>query len=75
MTNNNPCHILLAQDDPKTSTHIASYLHKESFSTTVAIDGEDALKIFSIRKPQFVILDVMLPKVNGSRPIARYRKT
>ena len=72
--NSNSCHILIVEDDPKTSTLIASYLHKESFSTMVARDGDDALKSFSMHKPHFVILDVMLPKVNGWEVCTSIRK-
>lgn len=57
--------ILIVEDDPNTSTLVATYLQREGFSTIAAFDGEQALRMAHSHKPGFVILDVMLPKVDG----------
>ncbi len=57
--------ILIVEDDPNTSTLVAMYLEREGFSTIAAFDGEQALEMIRLRNPGFVILDVMLPKVDG----------
>ncbi len=57
--------ILIVEDDPNTSTLVETYLQREGFSTIAAFDGEQALALARSRKPGFVILDVMLPKVDG----------
>ena len=67
--------ILIAEDDPKTAKLIESYLLKESFSAILAPDGEVALKVFATAKPHLVVLDVMLPKVNGWTVCTSIRKT
>lgn len=57
--------ILIVEDDKNTSKLVATYLEKEGFSTIAAYDGERALELARIKQPGFVILDVMLPKVDG----------
>lgn len=57
--------ILIVEDDKNTSKLVATYLQREGFSTIAAYDGERALALARIKKPGFVILDVMLPKVDG----------
>lgn len=57
--------ILIVEDDPNTSTLVATYLAREGFSTLVAFDGEQALEIAHRNTLGFVILDIMLPKVDG----------
>ena len=57
---------ILIVDDEKDIVDLLSYnLEKERFSTVKAYDGEAALKLVSSAKPDLVILDLMLPKMNG----------
>jgi len=56
--------ILIVEDDRNTSSLIATYLHKEGFTTMAAHDGEEALKLARQNNPGFVILDIMLPGVD-----------
>ncbi len=44
---------------------MALYLEREGFQTVVAYDGEQALELAQRHRPIFVILDLMLPKVDG----------
>ncbi|BCL61372.1 DNA-binding response regulator [Desulfomarina profundi] len=57
--------ILIVEDDPNTSTLIATYLLREGFSILAAFDGEQALEKAREHQPGFVILDIMLPKIDG----------
>lgn len=66
--------ILIVEDDKNTSNLVATYLEKEGFSTIAAYDGERALELARIKKPGFVILDVMLPKVDGWEVCRELRK-
>jgi two-component system alkaline phosphatase synthesis response regulator PhoP len=57
---------ILIVDDEKDIVELISYnLEKEGFSTAKAFDGEDALKLVKTQKPDLMILDLMLPKING----------
>jgi DNA-binding response OmpR family regulator len=57
--------VLIVEDDKKTATLVAMYLEKEGFKTLLAHHGEQALELAKRQKPVFVILDLMLPKVDG----------
>src|SRR5271157_4824138 len=66
--------ILIIEDDKKTASLIALYLEREGFRTVVAHDGETALKLASDQKPLFVVLDLMLPRLDGWEVCRRLRK-
>ena len=57
--------ILIVEDDHKTSSLVALYLEKEGFKTVIAEDGLAAIEIVKRQQPDFVILDLMLPKMDG----------
>jgi two-component system alkaline phosphatase synthesis response regulator PhoP len=57
---------ILIVDDEQDIVELLSYnLEKEGFSTVKAYDGETALKLVKTQKPKLIILDLMLPRVNG----------
>lgn len=57
--------ILIVDDDENISDLISLYLEKECFDTRTASDGEAALEIFKNYDPDLVILDIMLPGMDG----------
>lgn len=57
--------ILVVEDDRNTSSLIALYLEREGFSAVTAADGEAALTLAERHRPHLVILDLMIPKVDG----------
>lgn len=57
--------ILIVEDDKKTASLVALYLEKEGFKTIHAFDGQEALELVKRHHLDFVILDLMLPKVDG----------
>jgi len=74
MTESDQAPILIIEDDKKTASLIALYLEREGFRTIVAYDGETALGLAADRKPLFVVLDLMLPRVDGWEVCRRLRK-
>jgi DNA-binding response OmpR family regulator len=66
--------ILIVEDDENTSSLIALYLEREGFSPVTAGDGEKALALAGKYKPDLVILDLMIPKVDGWEVCRRLRR-
>lgn len=57
--------ILIVEDDANTASLLKTYLEREGFATVTAGDGEMALQLAKQQHPGFVILDIMLPKLDG----------
>ncbi len=57
--------ILIVEDDSNTAALVRTYLEKEGFSTIHVADGLSGLKLAKEEKPIFVILDIMLPGLDG----------
>lgn len=67
--------ILLAEDDNEISQLIESHLKQENFTVYSAHDGEEAAALFQKEKFDLILLDLMLPKVNGMDLLKRIRET
>lgn len=57
--------IILVEDDPFLRSLMMIKLQKEGFNVTEAFDGEDGLKKVGELKPSLVLLDLILPGING----------
>ena len=57
--------ILIVDDDANIAELISLYLMKECYETRIANDGEEALAIFETFEPNLVLLDLMLPGIDG----------
>ena len=57
--------ILIVDDDNNIAELISLYLTKECFETSIVNDGEQALKEFSSFSPDLILLDLMLPGIDG----------
>lgn len=57
--------ILIVDDDENIAELISLYLTKECFDTMMVHDGEEALKAFETYAPNLVLLDLMLPGIDG----------
>ncbi len=57
--------ILIVEDDRNTAALVAAYLEREGFATVLVHDGGEALATARRTKPVFVVLDIMLPGVDG----------
>ena len=67
---------ILIVDDEKPIVDILTYnLQKEGYSTLEANDGEEAIKIATEKKPDLILLDIMLPKVDGLTVCKKLRHT
>ena len=66
--------ILIIEDDRNTAALIATYLEREGFATQAIHDGAQALAFARRQTPGFVILDVMLPLVDGWEICRELRK-
>ena len=66
--------ILVVDDDPNICELLRLYLTKEGFAVTVANDGEDALAKYGQTRPDMVLLDVMMPRLDGWETCRRIRK-
>jgi len=67
--------ILIVDDDSNIAELIALYLMKERFDTTIAPDGEEALRLFAQIEPDLIILDIMLPGIDGYEVCRKIRQT
>src|ERR687886_2791887 len=67
---------ILLVDDEKNITELARlYLEQEGFGALAAQDGEQALHLFQTRHPDLIVLDLMLPRVDGFEVCRRIRAT
>ena len=57
--------ILIVDDDENIAEQISLYLMKELYETRIVYDGEEALREFETFAPDLVILDLMLPGIDG----------
>jgi DNA-binding response OmpR family regulator len=57
--------ILIVDDEPNIVISLEFLMKREGFETEVAADGEAALEALARNRPDLVVLDVMLPKMNG----------
>ena len=67
--------ILIVDDDENIAELISLYLIKECFDTLIVHDGESALKEFKAFNPHLIILDLMLPGIDGYEVCREIRKT
>ncbi len=66
--------LLLCEDEIELSETLAEILKRNNYSIDVAYDGEEALDYLSLAEYDGVILDVMMPKVDGIEVIKTLRK-
>ena len=66
--------ILIVDDDENIAELISLYLTKECFETKIVYDGESALAQLSSFKPNLILLDLMLPGIDGYQVCREIRK-
>lgn len=67
--------VLVIEDDPNTANLVALYLEKEGFKSLQANDGATGLGLAERYRPDLVVLDIMLPQMDGWEVCRRLRKT
>ena len=66
--------ILIVDDDQNICELLRLYIEKEGFSTVIANDGKQALEIFEAENPVLIMLDIMLPGLDGWQVCREIRK-
>src|SRR5205823_12914637 len=66
-------HILIVDDESRVTSALRRVLAYEGYTVSTAADGENALAIARTRPPDLVILDIMLPRINGLEVCRRLR--
>ena len=67
--------ILIVDDDTNICELLRLYLEKDGFDTVIANDGEAAIVKFNLEDPDLILLDIMLPKLDGWQVSRTIRKT
>lgn len=65
--------VLVVDDEPQILDVVSKYLARDGFQIATARDGEAALTAFASNKPDLVVLDLMLPKMDGLEVFKRLR--
>lgn len=63
--------IMVIEDEKGIADAIVYAMKREGFAAEAAYDGEEALKKFDLFKPDAIILDIMLPGINGFEVLKR----
>ena len=71
---NETINILLAEDERTLAMIIQDTLDGQGFHVTVAGDGEEALRLYAVNKPDVLVADVMMPRMDGFELVRRIRK-
>ena len=74
MTSASPRSVLIVEDDANTAELVALYLQREGFHTLTANDGAQGLALAEQHRPDLVVLDLMLPGVDGWEVCRRLRQ-
>lgn len=67
--------VLIVDDDNNICELLRLYLEKDGYKTVIANDGEAAIVKFNLEEPDLILLDVMLPKLDGWQVCRTIRKT
>jgi two-component system, OmpR family, response regulator ResD len=66
--------ILVVDDEPTITDVVSRYLERAGYSTRIAGDGADALRIAGESRPDLVVLDLMMPGMDGLEVMRRLRE-
>ncbi|MCL5666958.1 MAG: response regulator [Patescibacteria group bacterium] len=74
MPDQKPSKILVVEDDPAMREIVTHKLVSHGFEVTQAEDGRKALDLFQQNRPDLILLDLMLPEVDGFKVLETIRK-
>ncbi len=67
--------ILIVDDDENIADLVELYFEKEGYKVYKAHNGRDAIKIFKEKDPEIIVLDIMMPEMDGYEVLREIRKT
>jgi len=67
--------VLVVDDEPIVREILDGYLHRGGFDVATASDGPGALDAFETHSPDLIVLDLMLPGIDGLEVFRRIRTT
>lgn len=67
--------VLIVDDDQNINSMLREYLEKAGYKTLSAFDGKEALKLFEAEKPDVIVLDLMLPEIEGTEVCKKIRSS
>lgn len=67
--------ILIADDNQQITSILEEYAKREGYMPIIAQDGSDALELFYRKNPDIILLDVMMPKMDGFEVCREIRRT
>ncbi len=70
-----PYNILFVEDEKEIRDNYTRYLKRHFLNVYEAVDGEDGYQIYKDKKPEIMILDINLPKMNGLELLRKIRRT
>jgi len=71
----NKIKVLLVEDETSLAMILSDTLEAQGFEMRTAHDGEEGLRMFDEQKPDVLVADVMMPKMDGFEMVRRIRKT
>ena len=66
--------ILLVDDEPAITGNLGPFLERTGFTVATAADGEQALQLTELFRPDLIVLDVLMPRLNGREVLRRLRE-
>jgi two-component system response regulator ResD len=66
--------VLVVEDEPTIADLVSRYLRRAGYETRVALDGQRALEAFDEDRPDLLVVDLMLPRVDGLEVMRRVRQ-
>ncbi|MCX7814446.1 MAG: EAL domain-containing protein [Tepidimonas ignava] len=69
-----PPHVLVVDDDDHTRAMVAALLRRDGLQVTEATDGEQGVALAHATRPDLILLDVMMPGIDGHATCARIRE-
>ena len=66
--------VLVVDDEPTITEVVARYLDRAGYATRVAADGVEAVELAAVHPPDLVVLDIMLPRLDGLQVLQRLRQ-
>lgn len=66
--------VLLVDDEPAITANLAPFLERSGLRVAVAADGEEALDLVADFRPDLIVLDVLMPKIDGREVLRRLRQ-